>query len=86
MSEHRFKAGNVVTIFQMHPRRGLEIEGKATIVKRVVGVDEQYVVTFHKIRIGENPGEQYERFVDTWGQDNPEKYVKDWNKRMEVGA
>lgn len=81
MSEHKFKAGDVVTIFQMHPRKGLLIEGKAKIVRRVPDVDEQYEVRFLS-----EPGEVYERFVDTWGQDNPEKYVREFNAKIGVAA
>lgn len=83
---HKFKAGDTVTIFQMSPSKGLFIEGKATIVKRVADVDEQYVVTFHKTRAGETRGEQYERFVDTWGQDNPAKYVLEFNRKIGKAA
>lgn len=83
---HKFKAGDVVTIFQMHPRKGLMIEGKATVVNRVADVDEQYVVVFHQVREGENYGERYERFVDTWGQDKPDKYVREFNKKIGVAA
>ena len=79
---HKFKVGDVVTIFQMHPKRGLEIEGKATVVRRVADVEEQYVVVFHKVRAGEERGERYERFVDTWGQDDPDKYVRDFNRKI----
>lgn len=81
---HHFKAGDIVTIFQSHPSKGLEIEGKATVVSRVADVDEQYVVVFHRVRAGENHGERYERFVDTWGQENPEKYAADWNKKFKA--
>lgn len=77
MSEHRFKADDIVTIFQMHPSKGLLIEGKAAIHRPVHDVDEQYEVRF----ISE-PLEIYERFVDTWGQSNPKKYVQDFNKKI----
>lgn len=75
---HAFKRNDIVTIFQMHPAYGLEIEGKAVIRKLVEGVDEQYEVTF----INE-PGETYERFVDRHGQYNPTQYVKDFNARLD---
>jgi hypothetical protein len=77
MSEHRFKADDIVTVFQMCPRRGLMVEGKAVIVERIEDVDEQYMVTF----ISE-PGATYERFVDAWGQSNPKKYVQDFNRKI----
>ena len=65
---HQYKAGDVVTVFQITPSKALVIEGKATIRKRVAEVDEQYKDEFdHK------PGSTYERFVDSWGQNDPEK-------------
>lgn len=74
---HRFKADDIVTIFQMSPSKGLFIEGKAVIRKRVPDVDEQYEVTF----INE-PNEVYERFVDSWGQSNPQKYMREFNTKI----
>jgi hypothetical protein len=73
---HQYKAGDVVTVFQISPSQELVIEGKATIRKRVAEVDEQYRVEF-----ANKPGVTYERFVDSWGQDDPEKYVQDFNRR-----
>src|SRR5215471_20192122 len=74
---HQYKAGDVVTVFQMSPSKELVIEGKATIRKRVAEVDEQYKVEFaHK------PGATCERFVDSWGQNDPEKYLRDFNNRL----
>lgn len=75
---HIFKRDDIVTIFQMHPTYGLEIEDKAVIRKVVEDVDEQYEVTF----INE-PGETYERFVDRQGQGNPTKYAQDFNARLD---
>jgi hypothetical protein len=66
---HQYKAGDLVTVFQISASNELVIEGKATIRKRVADVDEQYRV------------ETYERFIDSWGQDDPEKYVQDFNRR-----
>ena len=43
---HQYKAGDVVTVFQITPSKALVIEGKATIRKRVAEVDEQYKVEF----------------------------------------
>ena len=74
---HQYKPGDVVTVFQISGSKELVIEGKATIRKRVAEVDEQYKVEFaHK------PGVTYERFVDSWGQDDPEKYLQDFNSRF----
>lgn len=82
---HKFDRGKVVTVFQMSPSKGLFIEGKAIIRKRVTDVDEQYLVSFDAAGKGyEN--EAYERFVDTWGQDSPEKYVRDFNKKIGIAA
>jgi hypothetical protein len=73
---HQYKAGDVVTVFQISASNELVIEGKATIRKRVADVDEQYRVEFAK-----KPGVTYERFIDSWGQDDPEKYIQDFNRR-----
>ena len=43
---HQYKAGDVVTIFQISQFKKLVIEGKATIRKKIIGVDEQYRVEF----------------------------------------
>jgi hypothetical protein len=78
MSRHRFDAGERVWIYQMSPAKGLLIEGRATITSRVSDVDEQYIVRFDN-----EPGETYERFVDTQGQQmEPDRYVRDFNKRI----
>ena len=74
---HQYNAGDVVTVFQISPSNELVIEGKATIRKRVAEVDEQYRVEF-----ANKPGVTYVRFVDSWGQDDPEKYVQDFNRRF----
>ena len=73
---HQYKTGDVVTLFQISSARELVIEGKATIRKRVADVDEQYRVEF-----ANKPGVTYQRFVDSWGQDDPVKYVQDFNRR-----
>ena len=74
---HQYKAGDVVTVFQITPSKELVIEGKATIRKRVADVDEQYRVEF-----ANKPGAIYSRFVDSWGQNDPEKYLRDFNNRL----
>jgi hypothetical protein len=73
---HQYNAGDVVTVFQISPSNELVIEGKATIRKRVAEVDEHYRVEF-----ANKPGVTCQRFVDSWGQDDPEKYVQDFNRR-----
>ena len=73
---HLYKAGDVVTVFQISHANELVIEGKATIRKRIPEVDEQYRVEF-----ANKPRVTYVRFVDSWGQDDPEKYLQDFNRR-----
>jgi hypothetical protein len=73
---HQFKVGDVVTVFQISAANKLVIEGKATIRKRVAEVDGHYRVEF-----ANKPGMTYQRFIDTWGQDDPEKYIQDFNRR-----
>ena len=58
MAVHSFDLGDIVTIFQMSPGKGLMIEGPAAIVEIVDDVDEQYVVRFRN-----ELDETYERFV-----------------------
>jgi hypothetical protein len=77
MAKHTYDLGEIVTVFQMSPSKGLFIEGRAAIVNQVEDVDEQYVVRFC-----EEPGETYERFVDVEGQENPDQYVRDFNKKI----
>lgn len=81
MSDHHFDLGEYVTVFQMSPSKGLFIEGRAAIVEIVEDVDEQYVVRFEN-----EPGETYERFVDWQGQENPAKYVSDFNRKIGIRA
>jgi hypothetical protein len=60
---HQYKAGDVVTVFQISSSNELFVEGRATIRKRVTEVDEHYRVGF-----ASKPGMTYQRFVDSWGQ------------------
>jgi len=76
MTMHTFKVGDEITIFQMSPSKGLFIEGAATIRKLINDVDEHYLVEFTT-----EPGETYERFVDRDGQDNPPRYIREFNKK-----
>src|SRR6516225_7426625 len=55
---HQYKAGDVVTVFQISRANELVIEGKATIRKRVAEVDEQY-----KVEFANKPGVTCQRFV-----------------------
>jgi hypothetical protein len=73
---HQYKAGDVVTVFQISSSKELVIEGKATIRKRVADVDEQYRAEFVN-----RPSMTYKRFVDTWGQNDPVQYLQDFNRR-----
>jgi hypothetical protein len=84
-SVHSFDLGDIVTIFQMSPAKGLMIEGTATIVELVDDVDEYYVVRFREdvseySDIKECP--TYQRFVDREGQQHPEAYRRSFNKRI----
>ena len=74
---HQYKAGDAVTVFQISPANELVIEGKATIRTRVAEVDEYYRVEF-----ANKPGVTYQRFVDSWGQDDPVRYVRNFNRRL----
>jgi len=78
MSEHAFDLGKIVTVFQMHFSKGLTIEGQAAIVDLVADVDDQYIVRFR----GDDDDQTYERFVDRFGQENPEQYVREFNQRI----
>lgn len=88
MRVHSFNKGDVVTVFQMHPRKGLEIEGKATVLKLIKDVDEQYLVRFHgsdgKPSLWR--GEECERFVDRDGQADPTRYIRQFNTKIGFGT
>lgn len=77
MTTHHYDLGEYVTIFQMHPSKGLLIEGRAAIVEIVEDVDEQYVVRFEN-----EQDETYERFVDWQGQESPAAYVREFNRKI----
>lgn len=81
-SVHSFKKGDVVTVFQCSPARGLEIEGKATVLKAHKNVDEHYLVRFHGKNGKPSLGEEYDRFVDRDGQADPQTYVREFNARV----
>lgn len=74
---HSFDLGEIVTVFQMHPSKGLLLEGQAAIAGIVEDVDEQYIVRFR----GDADEETYERFVDREGQADPVSYARDFNLR-----
>lgn len=78
MAVHSFDLGDIVTVFQMHPSKGLLVEGSAAIVDKVEDVDEQYVVRFR----GDADDDTYERFVDREGQANPQRYIKWFNDKL----
>ena len=81
MAVHSFDLGDIVTIFQMSPSKGLMIEGPAAIVEIIDDVVEQYIVRFRN-----EPDETYERFVDREGQEDPEAYRREFNKRIGIAA
>ena len=74
---HQYKAGDVVTVFQISPANELVIEGKATIRTKVAEVDEYYRVEF-----ANKPGVTYQRFIDSWGQHDPVSYVRNFKRRL----
>lgn len=80
---HSFDLGELVTVFQMSPAKGLMIEGQAWIVN-LADVDEYYEVRFQSdiddYEIEECP--VYGRFIDREGQEDPEKYCREFNKRI----
>jgi hypothetical protein len=84
-SVHSFKKGDVVTIFQMNPSKGLLIEGKAVIARPVADVDESYMVRFYG-RNGKVEREQYQRFVDRGGQTDPAAYIREFNIKIGYAA
>lgn len=75
---HAFDAGERVWIYQMHPSKGLLCEGRATIVARA-DADEYYTVLFDNDR---QDGETYQRFVDRDGQEDPAKYIAEFNEKI----
>jgi hypothetical protein len=84
-----FKTGDVVTVFQMDTRKGLFVEGKATILKPLSADDfpeEYYKVRFHGPGGKPALGEEYDRFVDRDGQTDPDKYVREFNRRLNIGT
>jgi hypothetical protein len=83
--QHLCKKGDEVNVFQMSAREGLVFEGRATVLKPIGSVgDERYLVRFHGPDGKPSLGEEYERFVDREGQDDPQAYIKMFNKRLGV--
>lgn len=76
--KHSFDLGEIVTVFQMDPRKGLLIEGRAAITK-LEDMDEYYGVRFRG-----KDREVYARFVDVAGQEDPVQYVLDTNKKLGI--
>lgn len=80
-----WKKGDVVTIYQISPREGLFVEGKATVVKPLDIRMEHYMVRFHR-KDGKPEREAYERFIDRDGQADPQAYIKEFNARCGFAA
>lgn len=76
-----WKKGDVVNIFQLSGRKGLELEGRATVAKALGGWDEHYMVRFHR-KDGQIEREAYERFIDRDGQTDAAAYIAEFNKRI----
>jgi hypothetical protein len=80
-----WKKGDVVTIYQLCTRRGLMVEGKATVLKSLDGDygHEHYMVRFHGKTGKPSLGQEYERFIDRDGQTgDPQDYIKAFNERI----
>lgn len=87
MAVHSFDLGEIVTVFQMSPAKGLMIEGQACVIDLVDDVDEYYIVRFRNdegeyLSINDCP--TYERFLDREGSnhEDPQQYVRKFNKRI----
>ncbi len=75
--KHSFDLGELVTVFQMSPSKGLLIEGRAWVAK-LEDMDEYYGVRFRD----EKGRTVCTRFVDVEGQEDPVQYVIDTNKKI----
>ena len=89
MAVHSFDLGEIVTVFQMSPSKGLMIEGQAAVVDLVDDVDEQYIVRFRNdegeyLSLDDCP--TYERFLDREGQEDPEAYRREFNRKIGKAA
>lgn len=76
MSVHTFDLGDIVSIFQLSHRGQLINEGMAAIVEIIDDVDEYYLVKFDV-----EDEEPVHRFVDVQGQNDPDGYCWDFNKK-----
>lgn len=83
-----YKKGDTVNIFQMSVSKGLIFEGRAVVLKVIDpdGMDEYYHVRFLGPSGEPLRGEEYDRFVDRAGQGDPDQYVRDINKKLNVTA
>lgn len=77
-----FKKGDVVNIFQLSVSQGLMFEGRATVMKSLSRSDEHYMVRFHGRDGKPARGEEYERFIDRDGQAEPQRYIREFNKKI----
>jgi hypothetical protein len=77
-----WKKGDVVNIFQLSGPKGLELEGRATVVRALGGWNEHYMVRFHR-KDGKIEREAYERFIDREGQADAAAYIVKFNKRID---
>ena len=81
-----WKKGDVVNIFQLSMAKGLELEGRALVVKPLGGYNEHYMVRFYRKKDGKLGREAYERFIDREGQTDPATYIIEFNKRIGFAA
>ena len=73
---HTFQRDDVVTVFNQTMSGKFIIEGKATIVRPIDDVDEQYIV---KMPSSDGYNEHLQRFVDPAGQGDPEAHLDELN-------
>ena len=79
-----FGIDEVVTIFVMSASGKMTIEGRATIIRRADDAG-RYKVRFQSGIDGYDNVDDHpiwDRFIDPWGQENPEAYCREFNKRI----
>lgn len=85
MSTHTFNCGDTVMVYQMSAHSGLMIEGQATIVERILDLNEMYVVRF-RADVGKHRDLKYcpvyNRLVDPKGQQDPIDYIDAYNLKI----
>ena len=70
MTQHHFKKGEPVKVFNRTFSGKVFYEGLARVVARIIGMEDQYVVSFYQ---GDRA--EVERYVDPLGQSDPDSFV-----------